>query len=529
MALARGEAQGGALGRGRVRGLGIRVGAGGSRTRTGRLRRDRPPRLHGAEEAASALARLFGALVLCLYPSEGAGRRLHWVAAGLVLLGAGHLFYGYLAPLFGASASPNEGLLAGLVVRTLSCVLFVVGLAPATPPRFSRRTALGLALAVSFAWAMVGLAQESGNLPAMVHTGSVESLTAAGSAPVPGFTGWHWALSVVPLILAVAATLGALRWVRSGELGGWLLVAMVLLAASQLHHAFWPSTYGSPVLTSADLLRLSFAGTVAVGGALELRKIAAERATLLAEERARIRTLNELSAMKADFTSMVAHELASPLLAVRSFAEVLAGEHLRPEERARMLAKLHEQADGLGVLVEDVRASAEAEREGFAIAPRQGPVAELLSGAASYAEALPGEHRLSVFDDTDDVRVLADPGRIGQVLRNLISNAAEYSPTDSQITLRAEPVPGKRRTRLSVSDRGFGIHPDDLERVFEKFGRGRDTKGRRVGGVGLGLYLSRQIVRSHGSDLTVSSAPGEGSVFAFELEASPRAGRGERR
>jgi signal transduction histidine kinase len=232
--------------------------------------------------------------------------------------------------------------------------------------------------------------------------------------------------------------------------------------------------------------------------------------------------------MKADFTSMVAHELASPLLAVRSFAEVLAGDDLRPEERARMLAKLHEQADGLGVLVEDVRASATAERGGFAIAPRQVTVAELLSEGASYAEALPGGHRLSLVDETDGMRVLADPGRIAQVLHNLLSNAAKYSPAGSETTLRAEPVPGERRVRFSVSDRGSGIHPDDLERVFEKFGRGREPDGQRVGGVGLGLYLSRQIVRSHGSDLTVSSVPGEGSVFAFELEAS-RAGRVEQR
>ncbi|MBA2713375.1 MAG: ATP-binding protein [Rubrobacteraceae bacterium] len=283
-----------------------------------------PPKLRGAEEAASVLARLFGALVLCLYPSEGAGRRLHWVASGLVLLGAGHLFYGYLAPLFDAPASLDEGLLAGLVVRTLSCVLFVVGLAPATPPRFSRRV-------------------------------------------------------------------------------------------------------------------------------------------------------------------------------------------------------------GLGVLVDDVRASAAAERDGFALAPRQVPVAGLLSVAASYAEALPGGHRFSIFDESDGIFVLADPGRIGQVLRNLIHNAAKYSPAGSEITLRAEPMEGNRSVRLSVMDWGLGIHPDDLERVFEKFGRGRDPDGRRVGGVGLGLYLSRQIARSHGSDLTVRSAPGDGSAFAFELEASARTSRRERR
>ena len=72
--------------------------------------------------------------------------------------------------------------------------------------------------------------------------------------------------------------------------------------------------------------------------------------------------------------------------------------------------------------------------------------------------------------------------------------------------------------RIEVADRGPGIHPNDLTRIFEKFGRGRDEQGRKVSGVGLGLYLSRRIVRSHGSELRVRTQPGAGSVFGFDLE-----------
>ncbi|HEY6581654.1 MAG TPA: ATP-binding protein [Rubrobacter sp.] len=113
--------------------------------------------------------------------------------------------------------------------------------------------------------------------------------------------------------------------------------------------------------------------------------------------------------------------------------------------------------------------------------------------------------------------MLADPERIGQVLRNLLSNAAKYSPEGTPIELR---VIGKQgRVRLEVADRGPGIHPDDQRRIFEKFGRGRDREGHKIPGVGLGLYLSRRIVRGHGSELTVQERPGGGSVFAFELAA----------
>ena len=113
-------------------------------------------------------------------------------------------------------------------------------------------------------------------------------------------------------------------------------------------------------------------------------------------------------------------------------------------------------------------------------------------------------------------RVLADPGRIGQVLRNLLSNAAKYSPPGAPIALRARRV--GERVRVEVEDRGPGIASDDLARVFEKFGRGGEAAGGSAAGLGLGLYLSRRIVRAHGGDLLVESTPGQGSVFASELE-----------
>jgi signal transduction histidine kinase len=97
----------------------------------------------------------------------------------------------------------------------------------------------------------------------------------------------------------------------------------------------------------------------------------------------------------------------------------------------------------------------------------------------------------------------------------LLSNAAKYSPEGSPIELRV--VGKKGRVRLEVADRGPGIHPDDVARIFEKFGRGRDREGRKTPGVGLGLYLSRRIVRGHGSELTVRTRHGGGSVFGFEL------------
>ena len=117
---------------------------------------------------------------------------------------------------------------------------------------------------------------------------------------------------------------------------------------------------------------------------------------------------------------------------------------------------------------------------------------------------------------TTDERVWADAERIGLVLRNLLSNAARYSPAGAPIELRA--MRRGERVRIEVADQGYGIHPADVARIFEEFGRGRDQDERKVAGAGLGLYLSERIIRAHGSELTVDSTPGTGSVFGFDLQ-----------
>jgi signal transduction histidine kinase len=101
------------------------------------------------------------------------------------------------------------------------------------------------------------------------------------------------------------------------------------------------------------------------------------------------------------------------------------------------------------------------------------------------------------------------------VLRNLLSNAAKYSPAGAPIELRATSTGS--RVRFEIADHGIGIQPGERERIFEKFGRGRNQEGQQVAGAGLGLYLSRRIVQVHGGDLAVESTPGRGAVFACQL------------
>ncbi len=297
---------------------------------------------------------------------------------------------------------------------------------------------------------------------------------------------------------------------------------MVLLAGLQLHDLFWPVPHPG-VLSSTQVLHLAFSAMVAVGGILELRRLATERNALLAAEKERSEHLRELSVLKADFTAMVAHELGTPLAAIQGYTDMLKTGEVPPGLRAQALDAIQTETDALKALIADVRAAAKIERDDFAV--EKAPVAldDLLEDAAAFAKAFDGDNPLKVEAEVHE-RVLADAERVGQVLRNLLSNAARYSEQGSPIELRATRVEdgtGPGRVRIEVADNGRGIHPDDTERIFEKFERGRDQPGQKVSGAGLGLYLSRRIARAHGSDLTIRSEPGEGSVFAFELEAAP--------
>ena len=463
-------------------------------------------------ESASALARLFGAVVLFLFPWEKGGQRLHWVAAGLTVLGLGGLVFGFLGPLFNMRLDFDSSIYASGAVRTLAGLLFAVGLVPRRVPVFARTQALMAAVALLVLAGVVLVAGDT--LPTLARVPSARAAAGGATTMLPGLTTWHWALSLVPLALAVLATAGAARAVRSGTLEGWILLAMLLLTGSQIHAMFWPSAY-SPLVTTADLLRLAFALLILLGSIDQLRRGAAERTALLAEANDYARRLTELGVLKSHFTAMVAHELGNPLAAIRLATQMLETGELGPAENAETLQSIRAEADILTSLVADVGAAATVERDDFEVRQRLVPLIQILADATTYARRLPGNHPIEAPVTATEM-VWADPERIGQVLRNLLSNAAKYSLERTPIEVHVSRA--GRKVRISVVDHGYGIHPDDMARVFEKFGRGRDQSGNKVRGIGLGLYLSRRIMQAHGSDLTVESVPGAGSTFGFELE-----------
>ena len=239
-----------------------------------------------------------------------------------------------------------------------------------------------------------------------------------------------------------------------------------------------------------------------------------QRAALLAALQEHAHRVEELARLKDDFSSIVAHELVTPVAAIRWFVEALQLGGLEPDEVKDALSTIKAETDLLHLLIDDVRAIAKVDRDDYAVEPVPTPVGDLLASAAAYARLLPGGHPFRTEAGAGGV-VLADRARIGQVLRNLLGNAAKYTPPGTPVVLRAAEAAGG--VRIEVEDAGPGIHPDDAEAVFEKYRRGRQPDGRLVAGAGVGLYVSRRIARAHGSDLVHRSAPGGGATFGFEL------------
>jgi signal transduction histidine kinase len=129
------------------------------------------------------------------------------------------------------------------------------------------------------------------------------------------------------------------------------------------------------------------------------------------------------------------------------------------------------------------------------------------------------EHRLKLVVPAEAVMVVADRDRVGNIVTNLLSNAIRYSPEGGEVRCEVDVDGGG--PSVAVSDHGLGIADEDLPRLFTRFGRILTPENRGISGTGLGLYLSRELARQHGGDISVRSTAGSGSTFTLSLPAAP--------
>ena len=265
-----------------------------------------------------------------------------------------------------------------------------------------------------------------------------------------------------------------------------------------------PSGFNTQELELVGLL-----GRLVASAVQNIRAYEAERNT--------VEELRRLSALRADFVSLVSHELRAPMASVVGSAQTLGQRwrELNPDQRESFLALISSETERLAALVADVLDTSRIDAGTFTYR-----FADIDLGALvrdSVAGLSLTQEEVSVVADVHSglPSVRGDRDRLQQVLTNLLDNAVKFSPAGEEV--RVSAFQQDSRVRIEVSDRGPGVPPDQQRLIFEKFGRGKTTSSPGTPGTGLGLYIARSIVEAHGGVLEVSSWPDAGATFTLSL------------
>lgn len=221
-----------------------------------------------------------------------------------------------------------------------------------------------------------------------------------------------------------------------------------------------------------------------------------------------------LERQKDEFISIASHELKTPVTSIKSFAQVLymRFKKIGNEEAAQLIKKMDAQVDKLTKLIIDLLDVTKVQAGKIQFNEQRFIIDELVEETVEELQRTTEKHRILIKGSTKG-EVYVDRERIGQVLTNLIANAIKYSPQSDKIIIHLSS--NKQKITVCVEDFGVGIPKEVQEKVFERFFRvpGKDT----FPGLGLGLYISSEIVKRSGGEIWVESEEGKGSSFCFTL------------
>jgi signal transduction histidine kinase len=281
-----------------------------------------------------------------------------------------------------------------------------------------------------------------------------------------------------------------------------------------------PIRIGERLLGLVDV-RSSFAGRYDADDLARLERLASQiglvlsNAQLLAQERQTVERLRQLDSMKSDFVAVTSHELRTPLTSVVGFIKTLR----RPDvslDRAdvqEFLAIVDRQTERLTRLVEDLLLTARIESGTIDLQMDSIDIARVLEESLDVFDVAKARVQLAVQPDLPTA--VTDGYRLGQIAQNLIENALKFSPEDRPVRVTA--VSEGETILIEVADRGSGIPPDELPHVFDRFHQVGDPLDRHVQGLGLGLYIVKNIVDALNGSIDVRSIVGEGSTFTVRL------------
>ena len=240
---------------------------------------------------------------------------------------------------------------------------------------------------------------------------------------------------------------------------------------------------------------------------------------LAAERQQALELAERQSSVKGQFLATMSHEMRTPLHGILGIARILRQEDHHPAQGQR-LALMERAGEHLLMLINDVLDFSKLEAGRVQLVPSVFDLAALVDDVAALATTTAAEQGLRLHIDMKLERpcwVRGDAARLRQVLHNLLGNAVKFTRA-GQVGMRVRRGGSSERVAFEVTDTGIGIAPEDMARIFDAFQQLDGSFGRRYGGTGLGLTISRELARAMGGDLTCESRPGQGSCFTLALD-----------
>ena len=251
---------------------------------------------------------------------------------------------------------------------------------------------------------------------------------------------------------------------------------------------------------------------------------AVDRARLLERLKVANAELLDANRHKTVFLANMSHELRTPLNAILGFSELLIDfpdGHFPDETRKRFLEQIHSSGKHLLGLINDILDLSKIEAGQMELRLQMVSVADVVGQVASTVEPLARQKQIHLeFEAASAGQILADEGKLRQMILNLVSNAIKFTSEGGSVAIKAVRVVD--RMEIAVSDTGVGIAEEDLQRLFKEFQQVDSGVNRKQQGTGLGLALTRSFAILHGGNVRVQSEPGKGSLFTIDLPVEAR-------
>lgn len=240
---------------------------------------------------------------------------------------------------------------------------------------------------------------------------------------------------------------------------------------------------------------------------------------------AEVKVANEA---KSEFVSLVSHELKTPLTAIRGYTDLMMTGLTGPvnEQQQEYMSTIVSNVSRMMTLIQDLTDISRIETSQLMVKLQPIPFANVVSETIADIQSMAKNKNIEIdlHMPSDIPLVMGDHNRLVQVMTNLVGNACKYSPPDTKVDVTVncgQDDEGQAVVWCSVKDNGYGIAPEDQQKLFSKFFRSADPNIRQSSGTGLGLFITKGLIELHGGELTFESELNEGTTFTFSVIEAP--------